>query len=67
MLFIMKSLWFIKAVSDTVFDMINAVSQAFDFDQGYVSREARLPSSDLIAYLVRISIFNRLELDLFDL
>ena len=41
---------FIKVDSDTVFEMINAAYcllwQAFDIYRGYVSGEARLPSSD---------------------
>ena len=38
---------FIKAVSDTGFGMINAVyhDKHFDFYRGYISGEARLPSS----------------------
>ena len=42
-----KMLEFIKAVSDTVFGMINAsyYGKAFDIYQSYVSGKARLPSS----------------------
>ena len=41
---------FIKAVSDTVFGMINAVyhDKPFDSYRGYVLKEARLPSSDTV-------------------
>ena len=42
-----KPLIFIKAVSDTIFDMITAAyhDKPFYFYRGYVSGEARLPSS----------------------
>ena len=40
---------FIKVVSDTVFNMINAFivdhDKPFDFYRGYISGEARLPPS----------------------
>ena len=45
---VLKMFTFIKAVSDTVLDMINVVYHAwksFDFYRGYLSGEARLPSS----------------------